>query len=266
MQPHAESNTQTPEDVVLLVNAAGEGGVILVCEHATNFIPDEYAGLGLGEEALLSHVAWDPGALAVALALSKELDAPLVAPAVSRLVYDCNRPLESESVMPEKSEIYYIPGNTGLSSDQRQARSMRFYQPYRHALESLVETSLKNGRHPAIITIHSFTPVFHGQERDLDLGILHDLDGRLAAQLIDVINYDDDLTARLNAPYSSDDGVTYTLSQHASPRRLLSAMIEIRNDLVADQEAQTAMAKRLASHISKAMSALQVDRQGGVES
>ncbi len=91
----------------------GEEPVLLVCEHASQRLPERIGSLGLSPDALSSHIAWDPGALAVCRLLSAALDATLVYQRFSRLVYDCNRPPEAESAMPQTSEIFAIPGNQG---------------------------------------------------------------------------------------------------------------------------------------------------------
>lgn len=264
MQDHTSSGA-TSNDVEL-INATGKGGIVLVCEHACNFIPDEFSGLGLSEDTLKSHIAWDPGALAVAKILSTVFDAPLIAPTVSRLVYDCNRPAQAQSAVPQKSEIYDIPGNAGLSEADRLVRAERFYQPYRKALVQILDGALDDGLSPAIVTIHSFTPVYNGEPRDLDLGILHDTDTRLADKLLTLIEGEGDLTARRNDPYGPADGVTYTLAQHAIPRGLFNVMIEIRNDLIVDMDAQQAMATQLADYLRSAFVALNVDLNSGASS
>ena len=237
-----------------LINASGKGGVVLVCEHASNVISKDFANLGLSDADLQSHIAWDIGALGVAKTLSQLLDAPLVAPTQSRLVYDCNRPVDAKSAIPTKSEIYEIPGNVGLNETDRQDRSNRFYQPYRKALVDVLDRAKNEGIDPVFITIHSFTPIFEGQQRDLDLGILHNVDTRLADQLLNLIEQDGKLTARRNDPYGPVHGVTYTLSEHAEPRGLMNVMIEIRNDLILDDAAQSAMAHQLATYIKAAIS------------
>lgn len=247
------------QDEVELINASGKGGVVLVCEHACNFVPDEFSALGLDEAALNSHIAWDPGALAVAEILSSAFDAPLIAPTVSRLIYDCNRPAQAKSAVPIKSEVYDIPGNVGLSDEDRLKRSERFYQPYRTALVQAIEGALAAGRSPAIVTIHSFTPIYKGEPRDLDLGILHDTDARLADKLLTLIKDEGELAARRNDPYGPADGVTYTLAEHAVPRGLLNVMIEIRNDLIAQADMQQAMARRLADYLQTAFAHLNTD-------
>ena len=241
---------------VQLINAKGKGEVVFVCEHASCFVPDEFAGLGLDADALKSHVAWDPGAWAVAQELSAVFDAPLVAPGVSRLVYDCNRPAQAQSAVPQKSEIYDIPGNIGLNDADRLARAERFYLPYRNALTAILDDAVNVGRRPAFITIHSFTPVYHGARRTLDLGILHDTDARLADEILNVISAEGELVAKSNEPYGPEDGVTYTLAEHAIPRGLPNVMIEIRNDLLSGADAQHAMALRLTDYIKSALANL----------
>lgn len=255
MRENAQKNTVEKGEVQLL-NADGHGNLIFVCEHASNYVPDEFADLGLDADALRSHIAWDPGAWAVARHLSAAFDAPLVAPGVSRLVYDCNRPAQAQSAIPQKSEIYDIPGNIGLNDADRQARAERFYGPYRQALSAVVDGALAAGRQPAFVTIHSFTPVYNGTRRTLDLGILHDSDARLADQLIRACAADGDLVARSNEPYGPKDGVTYTLSEHATRHGLLNAMIEIRNDLIGDDDAHHKMAVCLEKYLRTALASL----------
>lgn len=264
MREQAQSNNGVSRDMVQLLNPEGQGGVVLVCEHASRFIPEEFANLGLDADALDSHIAWDPGAWAVAQQLSVAFDAPLVAPAVSRLIYDCNRPAVVESAVPKRSEIYDIPGNMKVGEVERLERAKRFYQPYREALMTAIARAVDAGRAPAVITIHSFTPVYQGQKRTLDLGILHDSDARLADEILKITNVEGELAARCNEPYGPQDGVTYTLAEHAVPRKLLNVMIEIRNDLIADPTSQKAMAKRLEGVLRTALENLGVGGKHGV--
>ncbi len=243
----------SPEDgTVEVSNPAGTGDFVVVCEHASNAIPAEFAGLGLDAGALASHIAWDPGALPVARRMAEVLDAALVAQRVSRLLYDCNRPPEAASAVPEASEVYAVPGNTELSPAQRAERAARFYEPFRTALARLLDARLAEGRPPTLVTMHTFTPVYHGVRRDTGLGILHDRDRRLADALLDAAKGREGLTVHRNKPYGPKDGVTHTLAAQALPRGLLNAMIEIRNDLVADADAQREMADWLAGCVRAA--------------
>jgi len=242
----ATNGPVSSEDVVEVVNPSGDGRCLIVCEHASHFIPPELGDLGLPSELLQSHIAWDPGALPVAKALAGNLDATLVAQRISRLVYDCNRPLNAASAIPETSEIYDVPGNRGLSDSERQERFERFYVPFREILTGCIRSKMANHPNLVVLTVHSFTPVYRGMPRDLDIGILHDTDSRLADKLLDMTESDSPFRIRRNEPYGPQDGVTFTLAEHAQPQGLLNAMFEIRNDLIADKARQRTMADWLA--------------------
>ena len=245
------AGTFVDDDVVRTANPGGSHPVVLVCEHASFRIPPQFHDLGLRSEALTSHIAWDPGAMETAQALSGLLDAPLVYSTVSRLVYDCNRPPESNAAMPAKSEIYSVPGNSDLSADDRQLRADTYYRPFEKRIGEVLE---EHGSGAVLVTLHSFTPVYNGVSRDVEIGVLHDTDARLADAMLQVAGGFD---IRRNEPYGPGDGVTYTLRRHALARGLLNVMIEIRNDLVATPEQCAAMASRLADWLNAALVDLQ---------
>jgi predicted N-formylglutamate amidohydrolase len=247
-----DSDDPSGDGAVDIANPSGRGDFVFVCEHASNFIPADLGALGLDDDALQSHIAWDPGALAVASTMAEALDAPLVAPRMSRLVYDCNRSLDTPSAVPEVSEAFVIPGNAGLSPADRKARAERVYTPFRDALNATLDERMDEGRRPVLVSIHSFTPVYNGVVRDMELGILHGTDTRFADALLAAAGSRSDLEVRRNEPYGPEDGVAFTLSEHAIRRGLLNAMIEIRNDLIADGAAQQAMAERLSGYVTEA--------------
>ena len=118
-------NHPLDETIVDLRTAHATSSVVLVCEHASPRIPAEFDNLGLADDALASHVVWDPGALALAEGLADRLQATLIAAKTSRLVYDCNRPPEAPSAMPARSEVFDIPGNHALSEAAKSARQRR---------------------------------------------------------------------------------------------------------------------------------------------
>lgn len=247
--------------VVDLRNPHAGGPFLLVCEHASNRIPEIHGDLGLDAAARSSHIAWDPGALAVAQEMARLLDAPLVAGGVSRLLYDCNRPPEAPSAVPQESEVYRIPGNQGLSEAALRARAELYYFPFRAALAGAVEAHAARvgGRAgagaPAIVTVHSFTPVYRGVARQVEIGILHDEDARLADAMLAAAAGRTGLVVRRNEPYGPQDGVTHTLREHTLPRGLLNVMIEVRNDLIASEHDAHAMAATLAGWLETALAA-----------
>lgn len=222
------------------LNQDGTAPVVLVCEHASGYIPAALHELGLSRAGRWSHAAWDPGALEVAKAMSATLDAPLVASRVSRLVYDCNRPPEAPDAMPDRSERIEVPGNRNLLAGARRARVAEIYEPFRNCLAGLLAT--RPGA--ALVTVHSFTPVWHGAERTAEVGFLHDADASLAQSML-AKSAILPATAALNVPYDASDGVTHTLRVHGKGRQ--SVMIEIRSDLIASQAQAHDMGGALAS-------------------
>ncbi|MEM7041518.1 MAG: N-formylglutamate amidohydrolase [Pseudomonadota bacterium] len=234
-------------------NLDGKGDIVLICEHANNRLPRSLGDLGLDAEALSSHIAWDPGAADVAKLMATALDAPLVLQRFSRLVYDCNRPPEAESAIPVRSEVFDIPGNVGLTTAGRQERVDAIYRPFRAAVASVLDHRIGGGVAPLVVTIHSFTPVYHGQRRSVELGLLHDVDRTLADVMLNATAGWTDLVVRRNEPYGPDDGVTHTLQVDAIARGLKNVMIEVRSDLIATPAEQEAMAARLSDLVKEAL-------------
>ena len=232
------------EPPALVVNGEGRSPFVLICEHASNRLPRRLGTLGLAASELERHIAWDLGAEPVARRLSRLTDAPLVLQRYSRLAYDCNRPPDSADAMPEISETTVIPGNRGLSPADRLARIGDIYRPFHAAVAELLDRRAAAGVRSQVVSIHSFTPVFKGERRSVELGILFDRDRTLPERLMPCFATVD---ARYNEPYGPRDGVMHTLNLHAAPRGLAHAMIEIRNDFLTDERGQAGWAERLAA-------------------
>lgn len=234
----------------ILINENGASPIVLICEHAGRRIPKALGTLGLPESDLERHFAWDIGAQGVSRLLSKLLDAPLALQRYSRLAYDCNRPPEEASAMPATSETTRIPGNEGLSAEHKLARIEGIYRPFHAAVSRLLDARAAQGQASSLATIHSFTPVYKGRQRELELGILHDHDARLAEKLLKAFP---NIDVRRNEPYGPKDGVCHTLHLHGEARGLPHAMIEIRNDLIATERGQMVWAHRLSVVLGQAM-------------
>ncbi|SCX04640.1 putative N-formylglutamate amidohydrolase [Agrobacterium rosae] len=250
MMVQAQFFTSDEAEPVVVENPLGKGRVLLVCEHASRKLPARFGTLGLSEDVRTSHIAWDPGALAVTRLLSASLDATVIYQNYSRLIYDCNRPPESPSAMPVTSEIYDIPGNADLSEAERFARTAALYIPFQTRVSDLVAAR----DNIVLVTMHSFTPVYHGKRRDVEIGLLHDTDARLVDAMLDHTEGSAFKVER-NEPYGPEDGVTHTLRLHALPNGLLNVMIEVRNDLIQNEEGQRAAAGFLSELLTKAIAA-----------
>ncbi|MCY3856889.1 MAG: N-formylglutamate amidohydrolase [Rhodospirillales bacterium] len=236
---------------VAKLDDVGPAPVLVVCEHASKAIPARFGSLGLGDRDRASHIAWDLGALDLAQALALRLQAPLLSARVSRLVFDLNRPPGAPDAIAERSESTDIPGNIGLTEAERQARVDTVHAPWVAALTAAIDA----GRPDALISVHSFTPVFAGMPRTTEVGIIHDRDARLADAVLAHANA---TGWERNRPYGPDDGVTHTLRTFAEPRGLLALMIEIRNDLLRGAAAVDRMADTLAGVLVPSLAACAV--------
>lgn len=244
------------EHPVLLENADGQSDVILVSEHAGSQLPAFIGSLGLDDKTMSSHIAWDIGAAELSRMLSKLLDAPLIMQRYSRLAYDCNRAFEAPDAIVLESDDISVPGNAGLTAEHRQRRYEEIYLPFDEAITTLLEERQAAGNLPVLVTIHSFTPVYKGRQRHLDLGVLHDSDTRLADALMQQGRQEKAFSTARNEPYSPADGVTHTLVRHGVDNGLLNVMFEVRNDLLSNAQSQMLWAKRLSSMLNNALEAV----------
>ena len=259
--------TAKEKPVVEVINADGKAPIVLVCEHASNAIPLYFDNLGLSEAERQSHIAWDPGAKSLAVSLSRALDAPLVCSRVSRLVFDCNRPVDSPTAMPQKSEHTAIPGNLSLSAAQAEARIEQIYDPFQSVLGDVVASQRDIHDKPALVTVHSFTPVFFGIARKVQIGLLHSGDAILARAMLEAANglndlRQTDLRIELNQPYGPEDGVYHTLDAHGENNGLPNVMIEVRNDLLGTPDSAEQIAKTLENLIHTALISLKPSNGG----
>ena len=241
---------------VEIINPDGAGRVVLLCEHASAFIPPYYDGLGLAEADRDSHAAWDPGARDLTVHLSQALDAPAVASTVSRLVYDCNRPPEAASAMPVKSELIEVPGNVDLSPEQRRLRTTTVYDPFCDAVARVLGV---RGPDTVLVTVHSFTPIYFGQPRAVEIGLLHDEDSRLVDLMLDHVDQVSGRRIERNEPYGPLDGVTHSLRLHAISRGLANVMIEVRNDLLRSDQQVATVADEILALLRPAIQELRED-------
>ena len=226
------------------VNAGGHGSIVLVCDHASNRLPRRLGSLGLNEELLCDHIAWDPGAADVARGLAAQLDAALLLSGYSRLVIDCNRPLESPQSIAEQSAGVIIPGNLALRPGDREERIAGCFRPYHDAIARLLNQRAQ--RPTVLLSIHSFTPFLDGQHRPWQIGVSSWHDGRLATLIREALSQSGGLSVGNNEPYPIDEAFDYTVPVHGEGRGLPSAMIEIRQDEIRSTAAAADWAARLA--------------------
>ena len=110
-----------------------------------------------------------------------------------------------------------------------------------------------------LVSVHSFTPLMRvtGAVRNVELGLLHNRDSRLAGRLADTFRAaNPDVAVRLNEPYAVDDISDYTIPVHGEKRGIAHVLLEIRNDLINDARGQQEWADRLAGPLRLAADSL----------
>ncbi|QXX74858.1 N-formylglutamate amidohydrolase [Methylovirgula sp. HY1] len=221
-----------------------DAGVLLICDHATNFLPSAYGTLGLTREDLESHIAFDIGAAEITRRLALRLDAPAVLSRFSRLLIDANRGGDDPTLVMQLSDGRIIPGNAAITPAEIDARRQCFWQPYRDAIGQMIEAMSVQGPVPAVVSLHSFTPSWRGVLRPWEIAVLWDSDARMAQPLIAAIAAAGWVVGD-NEPY---DGALHgdTLYDQVTRRGLAGLLIEIRQDLIDSAEKARAFADRLA--------------------
>ena len=219
-------------------------------------MPSRRGDLGQSEPDLSRHIAWDIGIAGLGGMLSDRLDACFIAQRWSRLVVDCNRDPGRPDAMPAVSDGSVIPGNAQLTDAERAARVAQVFTPYHAAIAAELDARAARGLPTVVVALHSFTPTMGGFVRPWRFGVLH----------LGASPFSDALLARLraepdvgdvgdNEPYAMD-GVDFTVPHHAIGRGLDYAELEVRQDLLADEAGQDAVAALLARLLPAALSDL----------
>jgi predicted N-formylglutamate amidohydrolase len=227
-------------------NADGQSAFLLIADHAGRLIPRSLGRLGVAEAELERHTAWDIGIAGVGRLLADALDATLIQQNYSRLVIDCNRPIEAASSISGVSERTPIPGNVGLDGARKSMRAREIFWPYHDRIEAELDRRRQSDRPAALVALHSFTPVFMDVARPWHAAVLYNRDPRFAHRLMALLNAEKEFTIGENAPYTVSDATDYSIPVHAERRDLHHVLIEIRQDLIAEENGQRAWASRLA--------------------
>jgi predicted N-formylglutamate amidohydrolase len=204
-------------------------------EHARNDVPEEYRSLFADQNDLLnSHRGFDAGALEIALSFSRALAASIQTSRFTRLLIDLNRSPGHRNLF---SEI-----TAPLARAEKQAILDEYYSPYRERLQKRVARATEGHRTVVHLAIHTFTPVFKGKVRHVDVGLLFDpkrdrekefcqaWESALAARV-------PALRVRFNAPYrGTADGVTRCFRKQFPEDRYLGIELEVNQRFLAERQ------------------------------
>jgi predicted N-formylglutamate amidohydrolase len=241
---HSPPPPGTAPEAVEYIDGSPNSGVLLLCDHASNALPEPYGTLGLPEIQLDRHIAYDIGAASITRRLAAILDAPAILSRFSRLLIDPNRGADDPTLVMRIADGQIIPGNARIGAEEIERRRLRYWAPYRAAITAKLDVMIGSGAPPAVVSVHSFTPVLKDQPRPWEIGILWDSDERFARPLIAALR-DEGFFMGDNEPY---DGALEgdTLDEEVTRRGLAGLLIEVRQDLVASESDAAAFAERFA--------------------
>ena len=227
-----------------------DGGVLLLCDHASNALPPAYGRLGLPEAQLERHIAYDIGARRATEVMAERLGAPALFTTYSRLLIDPNRGADDPTLVMRLSDGAIVPGNARIDEAEIEHRRQRYFRPYHDAIAETLRSMASTGVVPAIVSMHSFTPFWKEVPRPWHVGLLWDRDRRLVEPLLSALSAEPDLQPAAervgdNQPY---DGALPgdTIDTHASRNGYANVLIEVRQDLMATDVGAEAWGARLA--------------------
>jgi len=230
--------------VEVLGDPAAGGPFVFTCEHATNLLP-EWEPEDSERAALAAHWGWDIGAADLTRELARLTGSCAVLSRFSRLVCDPNRDPQEPSFVMQAIDGVPLSWNRGVDDGERHRRAARYFDPYHEAIDHTLRARLRVDAEVRLCAIHSFTPVYLGQSRPMEVGVLFDawdehawrLEGALAAE---------GFAAVQNAPYSGFDGLIYAASRHGRAHGLVYLELEVRQDLIDEPAKAGAVASRIA--------------------
>jgi predicted N-formylglutamate amidohydrolase len=218
---------------------------VVSCEHGGHRVPAAWAGMFAGQDAVLaSHRGWDRGALVLAQRLASAVGAPLHAATTTRLLVDLNRSIGHPQLFSEFTR--------GLPRRQRDALVERHYRPHRAAIESEIASRIAAGRRVVHIASHSFTPLWDGAVRRVDVAWLYDPRRPAECEVVNrwigaMASRASELTLRRNHPYRGrSDGLTALLRRRFPDEDYAGIEIEVNQRFI---ERGGAAWKRLQSDL-----------------
>lgn len=238
-----------------IVNATGRAPLVITCDHASNAVPPEIGNFGVSGADMQRHIAWDIGAAAIARHLAKTFDAPAILSGTSRLVIDCNRQLRDPTLIPAISDGTPVPGNEGLSPQQRAQRISGYYEPYHAACREIVSSRCEGGRRPLYLAVHSMTDRMRGKFRPWEIALSSNENRRATDPALAVLRKLDGVVVGDNEPYDMNVDEDYSTPEHALSRGLDYLQVEFRQDMVTTPAGQERFAELFIPAVAAAIAA-----------
>lgn len=229
-----------------VIPSNGRARLLLTCEHASNRLPGPWAWQPEDEWLRETHWAWDIGAAAMTRALAERLEGAAVLARFTRLLVDPNRPPEAPDLFLEQAEGRRVALNRDLTDAERRGRVARYHRPLHAAIDRVAESC----RPALLVAIHSFTPVWDGVPREVEVGVLHSDQPELAARWAEELRAGSDYEVRINEPYSGERQLIYSVYTHAQTGGMPGLELELNQRLLIDRDSRAALTGLLSEVLS----------------
>jgi len=239
------------EAVERIVQTRADAPVFLTCEHASQRLPAGWAWPEPDRRLIDTHWAYDLGAREITLELAEALGASAVLSRFTRLLADPNRDEHHDDLFRAFADGEPVLLNHGLEDDDKQRRIEGYHRPYHAA----VDAALTAVRAPILFSIHTFTPVYQGAVRDVELGVLFNLDEAPARALGDALAARFERVA-YNEPWSGRMGLIYAAERHATAHGRAALELEVRQDRATDPQYRARLVRELAAFFTRTAQAV----------
>jgi len=237
--PDRERSALAEAAVTLGRGSGALAPLLLLCEHAGNEVPAPWRDLGLAAPFLATHFAGDIGAGALTRLMAARLGAPFVLGNYSRLFLDLNRhPSDWDCLRPDMGGIP-VPGNRDITAADKALREAITRAPFDKAVSGLLAAR------PAVVSVHSFTPVMGGKARGTEIGVLWRKECRMGPAALESLRRHGGFVIGSNDPYDWHSSEGHTLDRHGLDLGLACLYLEIRNDLLTSDEERRKVADAL---------------------
>lgn len=214
------------------------GCIVYTCEHASNRVPAPLHPTPSDRALLRTHWGYDIGSAWLTRRLAHG-DVAVLSRA-SRLVLDANRHPADPTLALSCTHDGPVSFNQSISDSALDARIQRFHVPLHDEISRVMTVA----RPRLLVSVHTFTPVWQGNLRDLEAGILFDTCDKEAGEIIRALRADG-WKVEANEPYSGKAGLIYSAARHGNAAGVPYFEIEVRQDLVATRLLAEVAAERI---------------------
>ena len=224
--------------------------VVFTCEHGGNEIPEEYIGLFKNAPELSTHQGFDAGALDLFYFLEEKYAHFSASSTISRLLVELNRSVRHPKLFSAFTK--------NLPAKTRKAILEEYYFPYRNSVTEEIRTLIGHRHQIVHIGIHSFTPVWNGEERHCDVGLLYDPQRALEKNFCvewksALLRLNPTLNVRFNYPYRGNgDGFT-TYLRNTFPTNYLGLELEVNQKFAHQNTMENTLKTQVADSLEEVL-------------